>query len=108
MKIHKLADFTRGWVVGDFKPAVLNSKDFEFMVREYKKGEKDPNHIHKIAHEITVIVSGKCKMFNKIMGPGDIIHLEPNDASDFEALEDTVLAVVKTPSVIGDKYLVEG
>ena len=40
MKIHKLKNFTRGWLIGDFEPTILATKDFEFMVRHYKKGDK--------------------------------------------------------------------
>ena len=38
-------------------------------------------------------------------GPGDIIMIEPGEATDFEALSDVTTVVVKTPSVAGDKYL---
>ena len=38
---------------------------------------------------------------------GDIIVIEPNEASDFEALEDTISVVVKMPCVLDDKYLGE-
>jgi quercetin dioxygenase-like cupin family protein len=107
MKLHNLEkDFIRGWVVGDFDLSIIRTKDFEFMVRDYKKGENEPKHVHKIADEITVIVSGKVKMNNIIYSKGDVIHLSPGDATDFECLEDATTAVIKTPSVIGDKYLV--
>lgn len=107
MKVHNLErDFIRGWVVGDFDLAILRTKDFEFMVRDYKKGESEPKHVHKIADEITVIVSGKVKMNGVVYSKGDVIHLSPGDATDFECLEDTSTAVIKTPSVIGDKYIV--
>ncbi len=99
-----LKDFTRGWIVGDFDPTVLRTKDFEFMVRNYKKGEKEDRHVHKIAHEISVIVSGKFKMNGDILVPGSIVHLEPTVSADFECLEDGTTAVVKSPSVRGDKY----
>ena len=37
---------------------------------------------------------------------GDIIVIEPNDSTDFEALEDnTVNVVVKIPGANNDKYL---
>ena len=38
---------------------------------------------------------------------GDIIVIEPNEATDFEALEDTVNTVVKFPGANNDKYLGE-
>ncbi len=106
MKKYRLENFTRGWIVGDFSPTILPTKDFEFMVREYKKGDTEPRHVHKKADEITVIISGKFKMNGDILSKGDVIHLEPGTDADFECIEDGANAVIKTPSVNGDKYLV--
>ncbi len=106
MKKFKLENFTRGWVVGDFEPNIIRSKDFEVMVRYYKKGDKEAQHVHKLADEITIIVSGKFLMNGEYLEAGDIIHLSPNDPTDFECLEDGANTVIKTPSVMGDKYLI--
>jgi quercetin dioxygenase-like cupin family protein len=107
-KRYRIEDFTRGWLVGNFTPAILKSDDFEFMVRFYKKGEVDPKHVHIIAHEITVVVSGRHSISGTIVEPGDIVHLKPGIImTRFECLEDGALAVIKTPSVKGDKYLLE-
>ena len=40
----------------------------------------------------------------KILDPGDIMLLEPGEATDFFALTDAVRAVVKLSSARGDKY----
>ena len=106
MNKYKLDQFTRGWLVGDFKPSIINTNDFEFMVRFYKKGETEQKHVHKKADEITVIVSGTFLMNNDTFKKGDIIHLLPGDATDFKCLEDGATAVVKTPSIIGDKFII--
>jgi quercetin dioxygenase-like cupin family protein len=37
---------------------------------------------------------------------GDIILMEPGEATDFKAITDAMNVVVKVPSVKGDKYLV--
>lgn len=106
MEIHKLTDFKRGWLVGDFEPNIIRTKDFEFMVREYKTGESEQKHVHNQANEITVVVSGVFKMNDVELKAGDVVHLKPGAPADFVCLEDGATAVVKTPSVIGDKYLV--
>jgi mannose-6-phosphate isomerase-like protein (cupin superfamily) len=105
MNQYKLENFTKGWIIGDFEPNIIRTKDFEFMVRYYKAGDKEQKHVHKIADEITVIISGVFLMNNKKYVKGDIIHLSPGDATDFQCLEDGATAVLKTPSVIGDKYI---
>jgi HAD superfamily hydrolase (TIGR01509 family) len=98
-------DMINGWFVGDFYPAVLKTKNFEAGMKCYKKGEKEAKHYHKIATEITVIASGKVIMCDRIIGAGEMLLMEPGVATSFEALEDTITFVIKTASVIGDKYI---
>jgi beta-phosphoglucomutase len=94
-----------GWFVGDFYPAVLKTKNFEAGMKSYKKGDKEDEHYHKVATEITVIATGKVIMCDRIIGAGEMILMEPGVATSFEALEDTITFVIKTASVKGDKYL---
>ena len=107
MKVAKLDTMVNGWFVGNFEPTLLKTTDVEVAVKSYKKGDCEEKHYHKIATEITVIVSGKVKMNNTIYEAGDIIVIEPNESTDFEALEDTVCSVVKYPGANDDKYLGE-
>jgi quercetin dioxygenase-like cupin family protein len=96
-----------GWLVGDFLPTCLKTKECEVACKYYKSGDNEKAHVHKIAIEITVIVSGLVKMNTVEYKCGDIIILEPGDAADFQALEDTTTVVVKIPSVRDDKYFIE-
>lgn len=107
MKVAKLEDMIKGWFVGNFDPTLIKTNDVEVAVKEYKKGDYEEKHYHKIATEITVIVSGRVKMNGIEYSKGDIIVIEPKEATDFEALEDTVNTVVKFPSASNDKYLGE-
>lgn len=107
MKIARLETMTKGWFVGNFEPSLLKTSEVEVAVKEYKKGDYEVSHFHKIATEITVIVSGRVRMNGVEYGAGDIIVIEPGDSTDFEALEDTVNTVVKFPGANNDKYLVD-
>jgi len=107
MKVAKLEDMVKGWFVGNFDPTLIKTNDVEVAVKEYKKGDCEEKHYHKIATEITVIVSGRVKMNGVEYSKGDIVVIEPNEATDFEALEDTVNTVVKFPGANNDKYLGE-
>jgi len=40
MKKYKLKNFTRGWFIGNFKPTLFSTKDFEIAIKQYKKGDK--------------------------------------------------------------------
>ena len=107
MKIANLSDMIKGWFVGNFEPTVLKTNDVEVAVKRYKKGDYEEKHYHKIATEITVIVQGKVKMNNIEYKENNIIVIEPNESTDFEALEDTICTVVKYPGANNDKYLGE-
>jgi len=107
MKIAKLEDMVKGWFVGNFEPTLLKTNDVEVAVKEYKKGDYEEKHYHKIATEITVIVSGRVRMNGVEYSKGDVIVIEPNEATDFEALEDSVNTVIKFPGANDDKYLGE-
>ena len=106
MKVSSLKNMKGGWFVGDFLPTCLNTKECEVACKYYKNGDIEKTHVHRIATEITVIVTGLVKMNTIEYKSGDIIILEPGDAADFIALEDTTTMVVKIPSVAGDKYLI--
>jgi mannose-6-phosphate isomerase-like protein (cupin superfamily) len=105
MKFNSLKNMAGGWFVGDFTPAVLRSADFETAVKYYRRGQKEPCHHHKVAEEITVVAAGRVRMCGREFADGDIIHLQPGDSTEFEALEDAITVVVKRPSVADDKYL---
>jgi quercetin dioxygenase-like cupin family protein len=106
MILHKLKDMFRGWVVGNFEPSLYKTDDVEVAVKNYKAGDKEEKHYHKIATEITIISDGKVRMNGTIYGSGDIVTIEPGEATDFEVLEDTITMVVKLPCVKDDKYIV--
>jgi quercetin dioxygenase-like cupin family protein len=106
MKHARLENMTKGWFVGAFEPTILHTEDCEVAVKQYQKGEKEAAHYHRIAAEITVIISGQVRMAGNEWHAGDIIYLEPGEVSDFEALSDTTTVVVKYPSALKDKYVV--
>jgi len=99
-----LADMVKGWFVGDFQPAALHSKECEVAVKRYHAGDQEDLHHHRVATEVTVIVSGRVRMLGRIWEAGDIIVVEPGEATAFEALTDAINVVVKLPSQTGDKF----
>lgn len=105
MRQDNLKNMIKGWFVGDFDQSVLRSKQFEVAVKKYSAGERECLHVHKIATEITVVIYGRVEMNNREFSEGDIITLSPGEPTDFRVLEDCCTVVVKTPSAIGDKFL---
>lgn len=105
MKVAKLEEMVKGWFVGNFKPTLIQTNDVEVAVKEYKNGDYEARHYHKLSTEITVIASGRVRMNGVEYGRGDIVVIEPNESTDFEVLEDTITTVVKYPGANHDKYM---
>lgn len=99
-----LSEMHKGWFVGDFSPSLYPTQDVEVAVKHYQAGDAEKKHYHKISTEFTVIVSGKVRMNDSVYSAGDIVIVPPNQATDFEALEDTITSVVKIPGAPDDKY----
>ena len=106
MKVDKLKNFTKGWVVGNFEPSLLKTDDFEVAVKYYKAGDYEEKHYHKVATEITIIAEGSVRMNGELYSKGSVITIEPGEATDFKVVHDTITTVIKFPCVEGDKYLV--
>jgi len=104
MRNARLEDMNGGWFVGNFLPSALHSTDAEVAVKHYRAGSREPLHLHKVATEVTLVLSGSVRMIGHVWNAGDIIVLDPGESTGFEAIEDSVTVVVKTPSLRGDKY----
>ena len=105
MEVRKLKDMVRGWFVGNFEPSCFSTEVVEVAVKNYKAGDKEAAHYHKIATEITEILSGKVRMNETELIAGDIAIVYPGEIVEFEALEDSSNVVVKIPGALNDKYL---
>ena len=100
-----LDEMTRGWFVGAFSPTMLATGDVEVAVQRYAAGDYEAAHHHRIATEITVILSGEAQMFGRIFKDGDIIRIPPGCTTDFRALTNVTTVVVKHPGAKNDKYI---
>jgi len=101
-----LSDFTRGWVVGDFKPSLFQSKDVEIGLHYYREGEDHPAHYHREVTEYNVVISGVATVNGATFVASDIFIIEKGEVTEIEFLTDTYILCIKTPSVPGDKVLV--
>tara|TARA_R110000822_G_scaffold254996_1_gene381178 strand:+ start:1078 stop:1398 length:321 start_codon:yes stop_codon:yes gene_type:complete len=101
--MNNLNDYTKGWLVGDFEPSLFNNKDCEVGIKEYKAGTIESLHVHNIVTEYTVILSGTVKMLDKEFSKGDIVKIDPGVPNQFHSLTDSILLIIKTPSVPSDK-----
>lgn len=104
MTTRSLHEMVGGWMVGNFDPVCLKTDACEVACKHYEAGASEPTHVHRIATELTLIASGRVTMNSRTYSAGDIIILEPGEATDFHAIVPTTTVVVKMPSVAGDKY----
>jgi len=94
----------KGWFVGDITPVAYSTPSCEVAFKEYKKGDYDKRHYHKVATEITLICYGKVKMNDQIYKKDDILVIHPDEVTDFLCIEDAATVVVKVPGAKNDKY----
>lgn len=106
MKHFTLETMVGGWFVGGFEPTALSTTSSEVAVKRYRAGDKEAEHFHKVATEVTLVLEGTVRMAGGEWSSGDIIVLEPGEATAFEAVTDAVNVVVKLPGALNDKYLV--
>jgi mannose-6-phosphate isomerase-like protein (cupin superfamily) len=106
MDIYKLKNMVKGWFVGDFEPSAFKTKDFEVCYRIHPAGEEWDHHYHKEAVEINLLISGKMTMLDQTLSSGDVFVVNPYEIADPVFIEDCAIVCVKTPSVIGDKYII--
>ena len=100
-------EYIKGWLVGDFTPAIFNSKDIEVGVKYYKTGDYESRHVHKIITEYTIVLSGVVCMNDIQYDEKSIIKISPNESTDFHCVEDAITLVIKTPSIPSDKHICE-
>lgn len=107
MKRHRLDDMRGGWFVGQFEPAALRLAACEVAVKRYRAGDHEPSHVHRLAVELTLVISGRVTMNGEAFGEGDIIELAAGEPGEFRVLEDAITVVVKSPSVPSDKHVLK-
>jgi UDP-N-acetylglucosamine diphosphorylase / glucose-1-phosphate thymidylyltransferase / UDP-N-acetylgalactosamine diphosphorylase / glucosamine-1-phosphate N-acetyltransferase / galactosamine-1-phosphate N-acetyltransferase len=101
--IYNSSDFIRHWIVGDFKPSIFKTKQFEIGLPTHKKGEKWDFHYHENIDEINVLLEGNITINNKPIHRGDIFYIQRNQLTCPNFLESSRFLCIKNTSIIGDK-----
>ena len=103
MVVRKINEFERGWFIGNFPKAILQTDQFEVALISCGVGIH-PTHYHKIATEYNVLIEGKLRIADRIINPGDVYVIDKCEVTEQEFLEPSKVLCVKTPSVADDKY----
>jgi dTDP-glucose pyrophosphorylase len=105
-EILNIKDYTRGWLVGDFKPSIENNKIVEFGYLSHKKNSLWDYHYHKESIEINILVKGAMKINNIEYIKNDLFIIDKNVISCPLFLDDCEIICIKLPSSPKDKYIV--
>ena len=106
MERHRIENFSKGWVVGNFSPSLHLNSNFEVGFKTFKAGDTEQAHYQIVATEITIVTSGTIRIGNTTFETGDIIVIHPSEVAGFESITDSSLVCIKFPSVPSDKVLV--
>ena len=99
--------FKGGWFMGDFEPTILKTPHFEVGVKTHKAGEYHEPHYHAIGTEYNYLISGTLVINDQTFVGPTIFVVEPGEAVYPHFETDCTLCIIKTPSLPGDKYLLE-
>lgn len=108
MKRERIENFTRGWFIGNFEPAILKTEEFEVGFQIHKKNETIEKHYQELSTEYNLLLIGSLIANGETLGPGDIFIFDPKEVTIVELLEECHIVCVKTPSLgFNDKVVVE-
>ena len=107
MKIFDPNSMYRGWFVGAFDPSAYQTNLFEVGILEHKAGEFWAAHFHKESDEINYLLEGEMILNDVSLVAPVIFVIYKNEIARPTFITDCKIVVIKTPSVHGDKYIVE-
>ena len=107
MKKYNISNFKDGWIIGDFEPSLLKTKNFEVAVLTHYKNQEWPKHYHKYLTEYNLLLEGKMIINGVKINQNEIFILEPKEVADPIFLENCKILCIKVPSIIGDKHEVQ-
>ena len=99
----KVADYTRGWFIGDFEPSLVRLQDFETCYKSFGAGEREPTAVQLKATELTLVVHGEAQINGVTLKEGDLCLVLPGETADFFAVTDCKVVGIKFPSIADDK-----
>lgn len=96
MLVANVKDYTKGWMVGEFRPAAYRTDGWEFAHHYHEKGFVGTDHMHRSSTEMNYIVFGVVRVKGKTLGRGDMFIFTPGEwCGKVEFLEDTDLIVLR-------------
>ena len=98
-----MADYTRGWFVGDFDPSIVKLQEFEACYKSFSAGDKESTAVQLKATELTLVVIGEAQINGVTLKEGDLCLVFPGESADFFSVTDCKVVGIKFPSLPNDK-----
>jgi hypothetical protein len=99
-----LKNFKGGWIIGNFEPSLINTKNFEIAIKKIKKGFVDIPHYHTGGPEYNILISGKLIQNKTEIFPDEIFIFEAGEIARIQAIEDSVVIAIRGYSDPNDKH----
>lgn len=100
---YDLHNYKAGWIIGNFEPSIIKTKDFEVGILTHKKNEKWDYHYHAYFDEINILIEGNMLLNENKIYKNQLFNIQKKQIASPIFLEDCKVLCIKTPSVIGDK-----
>jgi dTDP-glucose pyrophosphorylase len=101
-----LANYLRGWIIGNFQPSVYKTPYYEIGLLTHAKDEKWEFHYHKQVTEINILISGHFLLNNIPISAGTVFTINKNVIACPKFLETCKILCIKIPSIPGDKTII--
>lgn len=101
--IYYPSNYTRGWMIGNFSPAIFKTRQFELGILTHNKNEKWDFHYHSYMGEINLLLEGQMILNNYSINKGQTFYIPENQIACPNFIEDCKVLCIKIPSVVGDK-----
>lgn len=100
---YDLYNYKAGWIIGDFEPSIIKTKDFEVGILTHNKNEKWDYHYHVYLDEINILLEGNMLLNEIVINKNQLFYIPKKQIASPIFLENCKILCIKTPSIIGDK-----
>ena len=101
-----IEEYMRGWLIGNFEPAIVKTRDYEIGILTHAAGEQWGFHYHQHCKEINILLSGHFLLNNIPISTGTVFIINKNVIACPKFLETCKILCIKIPSVPGDKTII--
>ncbi len=93
-----IKDYLDGWLIGDFTPCLINSKDVEVGLRSFFPYEYEGFYKREKTKEFIIIINGEVLIDDIVYSKGDIVEIDPGVVYDIMPISKVDALIIKDRS----------